>query len=113
MDNKISNCHNASVHEVDGKMVCDVCSQPCEVHEAGQTAAAAPAPTGEPKPQPGDKCTLPDGSEGIIAPDGVCVPVTPADAMPKVGDACEIDGKPGVFEQGADGLVCVPKEPAQ
>lgn len=104
-----SACHGAEVTMNDGKASCSVCGSECEV-----VANTGAAPAEAPKVNPGDVCTLPDGSEGIVAPDGVCVPRTPADQMPKEGDACEIDGKAGIFKQGEDGgLVCVPNEEQQ
>lgn len=111
MDNKLSNCHNAPVKDVDGKEVCEVCGQPCESHSEVQ--GDAPKHPDVAAAKPGDKCVLPEGGEGIIAPDGACVPVATQEQMPKVGDACEIEGKPGVFEQGENGLVCKVTEPAQ
>lgn len=105
-----SACHGVSVSEREGKPMCDVCGSECEA-VAGSGSAQAPA---APALNPGDVCTLPDGSEGIVAPDGVCVPRAPADQMPKEGDACEIDGKAGTFRQGENGgLVCVPHSAEQ
>lgn len=51
------------------------------------------------------------GTEGIVAPDGVCVPRATEEQMPKVGDACEVEGKQGTLQTAEDGsLVCVPNE---
>ena len=66
-----SKCHNSTVSEKDGKKVCDVCANECEViaesdgegggaatgGEGGEQAVAAKA---------GDVCTLEGGAEGVL-----------------------------------------------
>lgn len=121
MEGKTSACHNATVSPLkggaEGELQCDVCGNKCEVvadsNTGGNTTGAAVGgATGseEVKLTPGDTCKLPDDSDGIVSPEGICVPIATADQMPKVGDTCEIEGKPGIFEEREGGLVCVPSE---
>lgn len=67
-------------------------------------ALEAPAPL-----VPGEACTLDSGEQGIVAPDGVCVPVAGPENGPKVGDACEdAEGKKGTMQDdGKGGFTCV------
>lgn len=107
---KLSACHNASVTEKDGKTICDVCAHECELAVKPEVPASEGT---EAKLNPGEKCTLEDGSEGIIAPDGVCVPIATEAEKPKAGELCTLeDGSEGVLVEKDGSFVCEPKPEA-